>query len=100
MIASPTLALGSVLIKSIINAIEGRDVTMTDLTGAYLSMENKETVLIALCGWLAELMMLRAPNIYQKFISTDWNGTNVPYVCLAMVLYGLLQSTLLLYHKL
>ncbi len=52
--ASPTVMTESVLITSAIEAMEGRDVAVIDLPGAFLNAEMDEVVHMVLRGKLAE----------------------------------------------
>jgi hypothetical protein len=77
---SPTVTLESVLITSIIEAFEGREVTVVDIPGACLIADMDEEVIMLLRGRLAELMVKTAPNIYRKYITVDGNNQPVLYV--------------------
>ncbi len=65
--------LDAVFVTAVIEAWEGRDVAVADLPGAFLacSMDGEDKVLMVLCGKLAELMEMTAPNIYQKYVTVD-----------------------------
>jgi hypothetical protein len=69
------VSLESVLITSIIEAYEGREVSVVDIQGAYLSADMDEEVIMLLRGRLAELMAKTAPNIYRKYITVDAKKT-------------------------
>ena len=62
--ASPTLSTDSVIITSAIEAHEGCDVVVIDLSNAFLNADNNEQTLMLLKGKLAELMVQIDPNIY------------------------------------
>ena len=64
--------------------------TMADLLGAYLGVSNegKDIVLMILQEKIAELMVLTAPNIYQKYVTVDKARNRVLHVKLAKALYG------------
>jgi hypothetical protein len=51
-------------------------------------------------GILAELMVMIAPNIYRKYITTNAKGKPVLYVQLEKALYGMMKSAMLFYCKL
>jgi histone deacetylase 1/2 len=51
-------------------------------------------------GRLAELMVLIAPQVYRKYVTTDTKGEPVLFVKLQKALYGMLKSALLFYKKL
>jgi hypothetical protein len=86
-VTSPTASLGSILITSAINALEGREVSVVDIPGAYLSVDMDEEGIMLLPGRLTELMVKPAPNIYRKYINVDANNQPVLYVKLQKALY-------------
>jgi hypothetical protein len=51
-------------------------------------------------GILGKLMVTIAPNLYQKFITTNAKGKPILYVQLEKALYGMMKSALLFYRKL
>ena len=98
--ASPTVSTDSVIITLVIEAHQGCDVAVIDLSNTFLNAINSEQTLILLKGKLAELMVQIDPKLYQKYIITSSKGEPMLYVCLSKALYGLLQSALLFYRKL
>ena len=97
---SPTVALESLLLVTVIAAKEGRAKGVVDLPGAYLSTPlTGDEVIMTLQGTLAEMMVLSAPEIYRDYVTLE-NGKKVLYVRLKKALYGLLKSALLFYRKL
>ena len=87
-------------VTSAIEAHQGRDVALIDLSNAFLNADNNEQTLMLLKGKLVELMVQIDPNIYRKYIITSSKGEPMLYVRLSKALYGLLQSALLFYRKL
>eukprot|EP00957_Ditylum_brightwellii_P054951 4164505-Ditylum_brightwellii.AAC.1 len=98
--ASPTVAPESVIITSVIDAKEGRDVATTDIPGAYLNAEMDEFVVMVLEGKLAELLVKTAPNLYRKYLGVGKDNKPVLYIQLQKALYGCLKSALLFYKRL
>ena len=72
---------------------------MVDLPGAFLHADNEHDVVMFMKGRLAELMVMVAPQTYQKFITTE-KVQKVLYVKVQKALYGMLKSTLFFNHKL
>ena len=97
---SPTVSTEAVLITSVIDALEGRDVAVVDIPGAYLSAEMDDEVFMIFRGIMAELMVAADPKLYRKYISYDNNGKAILYVRVKKALYGCLKSALLFYEKL
>ena len=99
---SPTIALESVLLTAMIDAVEGWDVTTIDILNAFIQTrldDNSNKVLMRLCGKLAKLMVKVAPEIYSKYVSVDSKGELVLYVHLLNVLYGIMKAALLYYER-
>ena len=83
-----------------IEASEGRDVAIIDLPGAFLHADCPDHVIMRFHGRLAELMVLAAPQVYRKYVTTDVKGEPVLFVKLQKALYGMLKSALLFYKNL
>ena len=98
--ASPTAALESIMLTSVIDAMERRDVATVDIVGAFLRTDCDEDVWLMLDGALAELMVDVAPEIYSKYVTIGRKNKPVLYVKLKKALYGCLKSALLFYKKL
>ncbi len=84
----PTVMTESVLITAAIEAMEGRDVAVIDLLGAFLNADMDEVVHMVLRGRLAELMVKFAPQIYRKYVTLGVKGEPILYVTLQKALYG------------
>ena len=98
--ASPTVLLESVMITSVIDAKEGRDVAIIDIPNAFVQTEMEgERVVMKMRGKLAELLVEIAPEVYRDYVVIE-NGQTVIYLELLKALYGMLQSALLFYRKL
>ena len=94
--ASPTVSQDAFLLTSIVDAIEGRDVAVTDVKGAYLNARMEEEVLMKITGPEVDLFCeidqtLASFVVYEK-------GKKVLYVQLDKALYGCVQSALLWYE--
>eukprot|EP00957_Ditylum_brightwellii_P010809 819479-Ditylum_brightwellii.AAC.1 len=66
--ASPIVAPESVIITSVINAKEGREVAVTDIPGAYLTAEMDDYIVMVLEGRMAKLLVKTAPSTYRKYL--------------------------------
>ena len=71
--ASPTMALESIILTSIIEAKEKREVAVVDIPNAFIQTDvNKEdTVIMKLRGKAAELLVQAAPQLYRKYITLE-----------------------------
>ena len=68
------MSIEAVLLTSVIDALEDRDVAVTDIPGAYLTTDIDEEVHMILEGKLAEMMVLTAPEVYRTYVTTRKNG--------------------------
>ena len=97
---SPTVALESVLLTSVIDTNEGRDVVVVDIPGAFLQSDQDDDVWLAIDGALAELMVKVSPRIYSKYVMVNRQGKKILYVKLQRALYGCLKSAIQFYRRL
>ena len=99
-LASPTVLLESVMITSVIDAKEGREVAVIDIPNAFVQTEREgKHVIMKMRGKLAELLVEVASEVYRDYVITE-RGQTVLYLELRKALYGMLQSALLFYKKL
>ena len=100
--ASPCVGLDDLIVTTVVDALERRDVATIDLPSAYISARQPEgeVVHMVIRGKLAELMVEAEPTTYRKYLTVDRNGNAVLYVKIARALYGLIKSALLFYRKL
>ena len=96
---SPTVSTEAVMLTAAIDALEGRDVAVVDIPGAYLSTDMDDELHVVFIGTLAEMMVLADLALYQPFVSYE-KGKPVLYVRLQKALHGCLKSALLFYEKL
>ena len=96
---SPTVSTESVMLTATIDALEGRDVAVVDIPGAYLSADMDDEVHVVFIGKLEEMMVMADPALYRPFFSYD-AGKAVLYIWLQKSLYGCLKIALLFDEKL
>ena len=87
------------MITETIDALEGQDVAVVDIPGAYLSADMEDEVHVLFRGTLSERMVMSDPELYRPFVSYE-RGNTVLYVRIHKSLYGCLKSVLLFYKKL
>ena len=66
---SPTVSTEAVMLTVTIDKLEGRDVAVLDIPGAYLSADMDDEVHVVFRGTLAEMMVMAYPALYQPFVS-------------------------------
>ena len=93
--ASPTMSNDSAMLILITAAIEGRDVAIADVAGAYLKADMNDFVLMKLEGATVDIMLELDPGL-KDFVAIE-NGKRVLYMQLMKALYGCVQSALLWY---
>eukprot|EP00957_Ditylum_brightwellii_P182665 13913589-Ditylum_brightwellii.AAC.1 len=98
--APHTVSLEAVLLTSVIDVKEGRDIATTDIPVTYLNADMDDKVIMMIEGRLAKLMAQTVPELYRKYLGVGKNNKPMLYVKLQNALYGCLKSALLFYNKL
>ena len=101
--SSTTVSTDSVLLTSMIEARQKRDILTADVPNAFVQMEIPKTtkgerVIMKIKGILAKILCKIAPNTYLPFVTYE-NNQHTIYVSMIKALYGMLVSTLLYYKK-
>ena len=79
-ISAPPVATESVLLTSVIDVLENRDIVTVDIPGAFLHADIEgDDVHMKLEGMLVEMLARIDPKLYQKYIR-DENGKTIMYV--------------------
>jgi hypothetical protein len=94
---SPALSPDSNLLTLMTDAMEGRDVAIADVVGAYLNATMDEFVAMRVVGREAELMCELNPE-WKQYLRADRKGRSILYVVLKKALYGCVKSALLWYN--
>ena len=74
--ASPTVSTEAVMLTATIDALEGRDVAVVDISGAYLSADMDDEVHVLFRGTLADMMVMADPALYRPFVSYEQQATH------------------------
>ena len=61
----------AVIFTATIDALEGRDVAVVDIPGAYLSADMDDEVHVVFRGKQAEMIVAANPALYQPFVSYE-----------------------------
>jgi hypothetical protein len=94
--SSPTVSTDALLISTIIDATEHRDVATADVRGAYLHAKMVDFTLLKMEGESVDIMCNVCEG-YRKFVCYE-RGKKVLYLKLLKALYGCVQSALLWYE--
>ena len=101
--ASPTTALESVLLTSVIDAKEGRDIATVDIPNAFIQTEipqedGKERIILKIRGPLVDMLVDIDPGTYKPFVCYEGKH-KILYCNVLRATYGMLISALMFYNK-
>ena len=101
--ASPTVMTESIMITSVINAKQKRDVMTCDILNAFVqtemdNAEKGERVTMKIHGALVDILLEMDYEKYGPFVTKE-NGKRILYVAMSKALYGMLDSAILFYRK-
>ena len=102
--SSPTAYTESVILTSIVDAKEGRNVATADIPNAFsqrvITDAQKDYWVIArLWGKLVEILVDIAPDVYGPYVSENKKGEKVLLVQCMNALYGTMVASLLFYKN-
>jgi len=100
--SSPTVATESVLLTCIVDAEEGRDVAVIDIPNAFIQTrieDKKDMVLMKIRGFLVDMLVDIAPDVYGPYVTTDKRGIKSLTVRCLNAIYGTMVASLLYYRK-
>ena len=96
--SSPTVATESVLLSSIIDAEEERDVAVIDIPNAFIQTrveDEKDMVIIRVRGVLVDLLLEIAPEVYGPFVTADKKGVKQLLLQCANAMHGTMVASML-----
>jgi hypothetical protein len=100
--SSPTASMESVLLTSLIDAWENRDVAIVDIPNAFIQMvieDNNDKVIMRVRGYMVDVLVKVVPEVYGPFVSTDKQGRKQLLVKCLNAIYGTMVVSLLYYRK-
>jgi Reverse transcriptase (RNA-dependent DNA polymerase) len=97
--ASPTVATESVFLTAVVDAMEGREVAVVDVPGAFMQADMDELVHVRFTGKMVELLLEIDQEMYLPYITFE-RGEKVMYVELLKALYGTIRAARLFWEKL
>jgi hypothetical protein len=103
--ASPTASLEGILLTSIVDVKENRDVMSADIPNAFIQAhlpateDGDERVIMKITGVLVDLLVSIDPTKYGPFVVTE-KGTKTLYVEVLKALYGMLVEAQVWYRQL
>jgi hypothetical protein len=100
--SSPTVSTESVLLTSIVDAHEGREVAVIDIPNAYIQThvdDPKDRVIIRITGVVADWLVKAAPKVYEPYVIINKRGEKSLLVECHNAIYGTMVAGLLYYRK-
>ena len=101
--ASPTVALESILLTGVVEAVEDRDILSGDIPNAFIQAsmpklkKGEHRVIMKIQGVLVDLLVEIEPATYSGAVVFE-TGVKTVYVEVLMAIYGQLVSALLWYQ--
>ena len=101
--ARPTASLEAIMLTTVIDAKEGRDVMTADIPNAFIQTklpdikDGEDRVILKIIGVLVDLLVQMAPKVCGPCMVLE-NDKWVLYLVLLRGLYGMLIAALLWYH--
>ena len=100
--SSPTVSTESVLLTSIVDAHEGREVAVIDIPNAYIQThvdDPKDRVIIRITGVVVDWLVKAAPKVYEPYVVINKRGEKSLLVECHNAIYGTMVAGLLYYRK-
>jgi hypothetical protein len=100
--SSPTVATESVLLTSLVDAQENRDVAIVDIPNAFIQTvveNNEDKVVMRIRGHMVDVLVKVAPRVYGPYVSTNKQGRKQLLVECLNAIYGTMAASILYYHK-
>jgi hypothetical protein len=104
--ASPTAAFESIMLTSVIDAHEERDIMACDIPNAFIQAlmpkvkDGDERVMMKITGVLVDMLVKLNPELYGPYVVYERNRRNkVLYVQVMRAIYGMLEAAILWYKK-
>lgn len=100
--SSPTVATESVILTSVVDALEERRTTVIDVPNAFIQTvvkDKNKRVIICIRGMLVNILVKIAPEVYANYVTVDKRGNKQLLVECLNALYGTMVASLLYYQK-
>ena len=96
---APTVSTEAVFLTAVIDTMEGRNVVVLDVPGAYMKAKIDELVHVRFTGAMVTLLLEIDHDMYKDYVVVE-KGEQVMYMELLNALYGTLRATRLFWQKL
>jgi hypothetical protein len=101
-VSSPTVAMESVLLTSLVDAQENCYVAIVDIPNAFIQTvveDNVDKVVMRIRGHMVDVLVKVAPKVYGPYVLTDKQGRKRLLVKCLNAIYGIMVASLLYYQK-
>ncbi len=92
----------AVLLTSIVDAREGRDIAVVNIPNAFIQTKvdgTKDCVIIWITGVIVDWLVKVAPKVYASHVVTNSKGINSLLIECYNAIYGTMVAGLLYYSK-
>ena len=96
---APTVSTEAVFLTAVIDAMEGRNVVVLDVPGAFMQAEIDELVHVRFTGAMVTLLLEIDNEMYKDYVVVE-KGERFMYMELLKALYGTLRAARLFWQKL
>ena len=84
--SSPTVAIESVFLSSMIDVEQQRDVATANILGAYLHADMEDYILVRFTGQMVDIFISVDESQYLPFVQYDYKGNKIMYARLTLAL--------------
>ena len=96
---APTVSMEAVFLIAVIDALEGREVAVFDVTGAFMQADIDELVHVRFMGEMVSMLLQIDDEMYKDYVVME-KGEQVMHMELLKALYGTLRVAHLFWQKL
>ena len=96
---APTVSTEAVFLTAVIDALEGREVAVLDVPGAFMQADIDELVHIKFTGEMVNVVLQIDSEMYKDYVVVE-RGGRVMYMELLKALYSTLRAARLFWQKL
>ncbi len=100
--SSPTVSTKAVLLTSIVDGLEGRNVAIVDIPNAFIQTQvhdAKDCVIVCITGVIVDWLVKVAPKVYLPCVKTNSRGEKSLLEECFNAIYGTMVAGLLYYYK-
>jgi hypothetical protein len=100
--SSPTVATESVLLTSLVDAQENRDVAILDISNAFIQTvveDDEDKVVMRIRGHMVDVLVKVAPKVYGPYVLIDKQGRKQLLVECLNAIFETMVASLLYYRK-